>query len=239
MDKDEPSRAPDVPRLRAEGHPPRLRYSAHVDRRGALRAVARAVLVFVWRFFWWQARAGQAVKQSPYPLVAAPSEKLPPEPRLEQLNRNGTGRSSQPMFNAAGGPGKGPEQLRADRRKGLCAHPHPAGHQDSRPAICRSQAARGGPGRQRPADRCGGIQLRPHVSRSTAMEGIMGILWLSHSSLRERARVRAGAASALLLPALGVAAPVRTREPSPDGAAESRLRPATERTGAAGSVLHR
>jgi hypothetical protein len=39
-----------------------------------------------WRFFWWQENAQEA-KESPYPLRPTMSTKLPPEPRLEQLDR--------------------------------------------------------------------------------------------------------------------------------------------------------
>jgi hypothetical protein len=41
----------------------------------------------VWRFFWWQAGVQQEAKRSPYPLAPALSAQLPPEPRLEQLDR--------------------------------------------------------------------------------------------------------------------------------------------------------
>ena len=57
----------------------------------ALMVVAVCVMGIVgygvWRFFWWQAGVQQAAKRSPYPLAPGPSAQLPPEPRLEQLNR--------------------------------------------------------------------------------------------------------------------------------------------------------
>ena len=72
---------------------PDVRYERKDIRLGPLLGLivaAICVLVAVgfgiWYFYWWQAGAEQAIKQSPYPLVTAPSGKLPPEPRLEQLN---------------------------------------------------------------------------------------------------------------------------------------------------------
>ena len=41
----------------------------------------------VLKFFWFQERVQEQVKQSPYPLAPGPSMKLPPQPRLEQLDR--------------------------------------------------------------------------------------------------------------------------------------------------------
>lgn len=41
----------------------------------------------MWQFFWWQADAEQQAKRRPYPPAATPSPRLPPEPRLEQLDR--------------------------------------------------------------------------------------------------------------------------------------------------------
>jgi hypothetical protein len=41
----------------------------------------------VWHFFWREAALQQTAKTSPYPLAPNLSAKLPPEPRLEQLNR--------------------------------------------------------------------------------------------------------------------------------------------------------
>jgi hypothetical protein len=41
----------------------------------------------VWRFLWFQEHAQAKAKQSPYPLASAPSAALPPQPRLEQLDR--------------------------------------------------------------------------------------------------------------------------------------------------------
>jgi hypothetical protein len=40
-----------------------------------------------WRFFWWRASEQEATSESPYPTEPAISTKLPPEPRLEQLDR--------------------------------------------------------------------------------------------------------------------------------------------------------
>ena len=41
----------------------------------------------VWRFYWQQESAQEAMKKSPYPLAPGLSTKLPPEPRLEQVDR--------------------------------------------------------------------------------------------------------------------------------------------------------
>lgn len=40
-----------------------------------------------WRLMWWRENAARAVNQSPYRLAPTLSTKLPPEPRLEQLDR--------------------------------------------------------------------------------------------------------------------------------------------------------
>jgi hypothetical protein len=52
-----------------------------------LAVLAPALFGGVW---WWFARYNNresAIKQSPFPLAEQPSLKLPPEPRLEQLDR--------------------------------------------------------------------------------------------------------------------------------------------------------
>jgi hypothetical protein len=41
----------------------------------------------VWKFFWFQEHVQEAVKRSPYIVESSPSMKLPPQPRLEQLDR--------------------------------------------------------------------------------------------------------------------------------------------------------
>jgi len=41
----------------------------------------------VWRFYWFQAQAREEVKRSRYPMASGPSTNLPPQPRLEQLDR--------------------------------------------------------------------------------------------------------------------------------------------------------
>jgi hypothetical protein len=41
----------------------------------------------VWRFYWFQERAQEEVKKSAFPLAPGLSAKLPPQPRLEQLDR--------------------------------------------------------------------------------------------------------------------------------------------------------
>jgi hypothetical protein len=70
-----------------------VRYERKDIRFGCLLAVMLvaagvvAVLGYtVWRFFWWEARSQDARNRSAYPL-RAPSIQLPPEPRLEQLDR--------------------------------------------------------------------------------------------------------------------------------------------------------
>lgn len=42
-------------------------------------------LILVWRFFWWEAGTQAMRKESPYPLAPQLSTKLPPSPRLEQI----------------------------------------------------------------------------------------------------------------------------------------------------------
>ena len=41
----------------------------------------------VWRFYWWQEAVQQSSDVSSYPYPAAPWMQLPPQPRLEQLDR--------------------------------------------------------------------------------------------------------------------------------------------------------
>jgi len=41
----------------------------------------------IWRYFWNRADAQAEMKKSPYPLAPTPSTQLPPEPRLEQIDR--------------------------------------------------------------------------------------------------------------------------------------------------------
>jgi hypothetical protein len=41
----------------------------------------------IWHFYWFQESALEESGKSPYPLAPAPLMQLPPEPRLEQLNR--------------------------------------------------------------------------------------------------------------------------------------------------------
>ncbi len=71
-----------------------VRYEPKDIRLGCLLAVmAAGILVMVsvgggiWWFFWWQAGVERVENQSPYPLEPALSQPLPPEPRLEQINR--------------------------------------------------------------------------------------------------------------------------------------------------------
>jgi hypothetical protein len=56
-----------------------------------LMAIGCAILAVlgytIWRFYWFQAAAQEDIKASPYPLAPGLSAKLPPEPRLEQLDR--------------------------------------------------------------------------------------------------------------------------------------------------------
>jgi hypothetical protein len=53
----------------------------------AALVVAVGIYFGLWQF-WRQFESYQArVKRSPFPLAAAPSKELPPEPRLEQLDR--------------------------------------------------------------------------------------------------------------------------------------------------------
>jgi hypothetical protein len=73
---------------------PAVRYE-HSDAnfRWILRIVLGAVVFaavvhfVIWQFFRDYGRYQDEVKQSPYPLAPAPSTALPPEPRLEQLDR--------------------------------------------------------------------------------------------------------------------------------------------------------
>jgi heme/copper-type cytochrome/quinol oxidase subunit 1 len=45
------------------------------------------ILVLVWQFFVQYRAHEDQLRASPFPLALKPSESLPPEPRLEQLNR--------------------------------------------------------------------------------------------------------------------------------------------------------
>lgn len=57
----------------------------------AVMIVAGCVVVSVgygmWRFYWWQAGQQQAKGRSQYPLSPGLNPRLPPEPRLEQIDR--------------------------------------------------------------------------------------------------------------------------------------------------------
>ncbi len=71
-----------------------VRYERRDIRFGCLLAFMLVVLCImaslgygVWRFFWWQNSARQEAGRSPYPLAPAASKQLPPEPRLEQIDR--------------------------------------------------------------------------------------------------------------------------------------------------------
>lgn len=71
-----------------------VRYESQDVRFGrilGLIAIACCVLVVIfyaiWQFFWFQERAQEAAKQSPYPMAPRLSAELPPEPRLEQIDR--------------------------------------------------------------------------------------------------------------------------------------------------------
>jgi hypothetical protein len=48
---------------------------------------AGVVQLVLWLFFWGYRNYQADIKQSPYPLAPAPSEALPREPVLEQVNR--------------------------------------------------------------------------------------------------------------------------------------------------------
>lgn len=52
-----------------------------------LSCVATVHYYLVWRYLQAQMAGQDVVKRSPFPLAPTPSTKLPPEPRLEQLNR--------------------------------------------------------------------------------------------------------------------------------------------------------
>jgi hypothetical protein len=54
----------------------------------AAAGLAVIILLGLWWFFAGYQDYQARVKQSPYPLAPAPSTALPPEPRLEQLDRN-------------------------------------------------------------------------------------------------------------------------------------------------------
>jgi hypothetical protein len=54
---------------------------------GTLVVLAVIMLVVLWGFFVKQQQHESAVKRSPFPLAAQPSNTLPPEPRLEPLDR--------------------------------------------------------------------------------------------------------------------------------------------------------
>ncbi len=73
---------------------PEVRYEEKDIRWGCILAlivttcVIGAVMYFaVWRFYWSQEAAEEKAKRSPYPMAPVPSTALPPEPRLEELDR--------------------------------------------------------------------------------------------------------------------------------------------------------
>jgi len=73
---------------------PRVRYEREDIRWGCILALVVTVacigvLVYfgIWRFFWYRERVQEEKKHSPYPMAPAPSTTLPPQPRLEQLDR--------------------------------------------------------------------------------------------------------------------------------------------------------
>jgi hypothetical protein len=53
----------------------------------AAAALGAIILVAIWGFFAKWNRYESEIKKSPYPLAAQPSDALPPEPRLEPLDR--------------------------------------------------------------------------------------------------------------------------------------------------------
>ncbi|MEN6452030.1 MAG: hypothetical protein ABFC96_16190 [Thermoguttaceae bacterium] len=70
------------------------RYERRDIRLGCLLAVMLVALCVVvslgygiWRFYWWQADVHAEAGRSPYPMAPPLSSRLPPEPRLEQLER--------------------------------------------------------------------------------------------------------------------------------------------------------
>jgi hypothetical protein len=77
-------------------HPGVRHETSDVRLRAVLVLVALACCVLamvgyaVWRFYWFQAAAQADRKASPYPLSPGLSAPLPPEPRLEQLDRIAT-----------------------------------------------------------------------------------------------------------------------------------------------------
>ena len=184
-------------------------------------------------------------RRSLYPAVMRLSAQLPPEPRLEQLDRM-AGVESSDVYKTAGRPGKGPQQLRADRGKGIRPHPHPAGHQSRSPAHCRSARSRPGRShrRQRPAG-CGRVQFRPHVPRSHAIRSKKLSPPCPEISCGSRADMpRCTHCSHLLARRILAASLVAhagaaaERRPRPY-CKKVRLRPAAERTGAVGPGVHR
>ena len=87
-------------------------------------------------------RASQeAAKRSPYPLAPTLSAQLPPEPRLEQLDRL-AGVESSDVDKRLAAQRRRAQQLRANRRKGIRPHSHPAGHRGGRRQVAGAQAAR-------------------------------------------------------------------------------------------------
>jgi hypothetical protein len=71
-----------------------VRYERTDIRLGCLLAVIVAGVCImasvgycVWRFYWWQAGMQESAKKSLYGTILPSSTKLPPEPRLEQIDR--------------------------------------------------------------------------------------------------------------------------------------------------------
>jgi hypothetical protein len=80
-----PDGRPEHPEIKTE--PSDVSFTAVAVVLGTLAVLAVLIHVVLWGFFRKQEQHESAVKRSPFPLAAQPSGSLPPEPRLEPLDR--------------------------------------------------------------------------------------------------------------------------------------------------------
>ncbi len=94
VERDRIDEAKDTPSPDERLEHPAVRYEPRDIRIRWLLAVAAGVCCFavlqyygVWRFLRYQEQTQAEARRSPYPFAPAPSATLPPQPRLEQLDR--------------------------------------------------------------------------------------------------------------------------------------------------------
>lgn len=80
-----PDGRPEHPEIRTEESD--ISFTAVATVLGALVVLAVLIHVVLWGFFKKREEQQSDVKRSPFPLAARPASSLPPEPRLEPLDR--------------------------------------------------------------------------------------------------------------------------------------------------------